>query len=284
MEDEDVSDGPLGVDAEPAGTWMVPVTDRERWTKLALYIGIASALTAWLFYLQFRDYAPDQVEQTPYMLWGFGIFAIGMFAGVSAFGIRQRRVFDTIEVRYSPAQRLKRGSRWFVFGLAAVGLIWGVQLSNDQFATYWWYAWPALLPLMVGLGLYMLRKERVLSAAGKQARTELEGAHARANLERQAETKAVWGSGPARYVMAAAALYGSYYFAFEDRSDKNSDWLSVGLLILAMVLARELGLWVLGIGVLCLVGWAVFAGLAALPLSAAVILGAIIIALAVSKR
>jgi hypothetical protein len=244
-------------------------------------MGIASAVTAWLFYLQFQNSPANPV---PYMGWGFGIFSLGTFLGVRAFGIRERRVFETTEVLYTHAQRLKRAARWFVPGVVLLAFVWCVQLSSDQFSTYWWYAWPALFPIAVGVGLYVLRKEQVLSAAAQHGMAQLQAARQHAKLERNTRLEAAWDSAPVRYLIAAAALYGSYYYAFEDTSGKAAGWLPVGLLILAMIFARELALWLLGFGVVCLVGWALFAGLAALPVSVAVIIGALIIAGACGRK
>lgn len=257
---------------------MVPVTSRERWTKVARWVVPTYALTAWLFYLQFQN------NSTSPMLWGFAIFALGTFFGVRAYGIRERRVFDTIEVRYRHRQRLKRAARPLLLGIAMLAVIWGVQVSSDQFATYWWYAWPALFPLLIGVGLYSMRTERVLSGAGQHARAKVEAAAKQAALEHNTKVEAALGSWPVRYIAAAAVLYGAYYITFEDRSPKTPSWLGLGLLVFAMFLARELGLWLLGIGIVCLIGWGLFAGVAALPVSVAVIIGALIIASAVGKE
>jgi hypothetical protein len=54
--------------------------------------------------------------------------------------------------------------------------------------------------------------------------------------------------------------------------------------VFAFILARELGVWLLGIALLFVAGWALFAGIAALPVSVAVIIGALIVASAVGKK
>ena len=58
----DASNAPADDGNEPAGTWMVPVTLAQRWAKLALRIGLASAATACVFYLQFQNNAPQPPE------------------------------------------------------------------------------------------------------------------------------------------------------------------------------------------------------------------------------
>lgn len=267
------------VQAELPGTWMVPLSLRQRTTNFAVPMGIGSAITALLFYFQFQNNAAE-----PYMLWGFGVFAVGTFLAVRAFGVTKRRTFDFVQVYFTNEQRVKRAAIWLLPSFAMLALIWGIQLGSNQFLSYWWYAWPALLPTLVGIRLYWLRSERVVSSTGQFARAQLQAVQEQKELERNARVETTLNGGPVRYLMAAAAAYGSYYFAFEDSSGKNSGWLSVGLLILTVALARELGFWLLGIGVVCLIGWALLSGVAALPVSVAVIIGALIIASAVGKK
>jgi len=52
---------------------------------------------------------------------------------------------------------------------------------------------------------------------------------------------------------------------------------------IAGVFARELSVGVLGLGLVVLIGWALFAGIAALPISVAVVFGALIIASALRR-
>ena len=275
---ENLSEASMVVDAEPAGFRQVPVSLAERWAKLAWRMGIAGAVTAWLFYLQFHDNASG-----PYMLWGFAISALGTFLGVRAFGIRERRIFDSTEVHYTRAQRLKRAAPWFLIGLAMLAIIWTVQYGSDQFSTYWWYAWPALLPLAVSAGLYLLRSERVLSKSGQLARARLDAAKTEVLRQRQTRLEAIAGSGLVRYGGAAVCVYVAYWF-LTDAPGKNNGWAALAFVVFAMVLARELGILLLGLGVACVAGWALFSGIAALPVSVAVIVGALIIASAVGKR
>ena len=275
---ENVTEAPVVIGTEPVGTRMVSVSLRERWTKLAVRMAIGSAVTAWLFYLQFQNNAP-----APYMLWGFAIFALSTFLGVRVFGIRERRVFDTTKVRYTHAQRLKRAARWFAPGVVMLGFIWGVQVASDQFSTYWWYAWPALMPLVVGVGLYMLRTEGVLAGSGRYAMAQLDAAKAQKRQELGSTLERLLEVGPVRYAIAAVCFYGAYYFAFED-TGKKAGLAAVCALIVGFVFARELGLWLLGLALVIGIGWGLFAGIAALPVSIAVIVGALIIASAVSKK
>jgi hypothetical protein len=86
-----------------------------------------------------------------------------------------------------------------------------------------------------------------------------------------------------RYPLSAAFFYGSYWSFFEwDR--RLAGWVFGPLLLIGgMGLAREL---IVGILVAAAVGiglWAIGAAFAALPVSAAIIIGAIIIAQAVKR-
>jgi hypothetical protein len=86
-----------------------------------------------------------------------------------------------------------------------------------------------------------------------------------------------------RYPLALLCLYGAYYWSTES-IDRRSGVAAVAAVLLAAYLAREISAWLLGIGVIGLVAWALFAGLAALPLSAAVIIGALIIASSLKNK
>jgi len=275
---DNLSDTAVVTEAEPAGTWMVALTVRERWANVARWVVPTYGLTAWLSYSQFQTNAP-----LPYMLWGFCIFALGTFMGVRAFGIRERQVFDTTEVHYTHRQRIKRAAKWFLPGVLMLGFIWSAQTIRDQFATYWWYAWPTLSPIAVGVGLYLLRSERVLSASGQYARDQLNAAQAKVTEERKAKLGAVAGSRLVRYIGAAGCLYIAFWLA-TNGTEKNTGWHALIWAVFALILARELGMWLLGIAVIIGVGWALFAGISALPVSAAIVIGALIIAVAIGKR
>lgn len=269
--------GPSIEGTDPEGTWLVAVPLRTRAAKFAVRMGIASALTAWLFYEQFQSNAP-----APYMVWGFAVFAVGTFLGVRAFGIKEVRVYATTVVRYTHAERLQRSYKWFLLGVAMVAVPWGMQSANNQLAEYWWYTWPALLPLGLALRTYLQRSEAVLSGAGQYARAQDDERRKGIREARNARVGELLESGPMRYLGAAICAYLSYELA-TDTKTPNSGWAALGLLAIAFVLARELGMWLLGIALFVGIAWALIAGISALPVSAAIIIGALIIAGSISK-
>ena len=85
-----------------------------------------------------------------------------------------------------------------------------------------------------------------------------------------------------RYPLGVAAFYGAHWAAFE--WDKKAGWF-VGLLlaIIGLGLLRELFLGILIAAVAGLLLWAVGAAAAALPVSVAILIGAMIIANALRR-
>jgi hypothetical protein len=85
-----------------------------------------------------------------------------------------------------------------------------------------------------------------------------------------------------RYPLAALVLWLAYY-----ASQEWGDWrrwiVVLSAVFWSLWLARELFGWLFGIAVVGGIAWAFFAGVAALPISAAIVVGAIIIALAVRR-
>jgi hypothetical protein len=215
-----------------------------------------------------------------------GIVPLGLGAlfGYAAYQKAQVRRYSVARVVYSHKDRLKRAWKYWAFGGSLLAFAWGYQLGHDQFADYWWYAWPVLFPLFVGTRLYLLRGEVALTPAAAKAKSHYEA------LEQKAATEAaepgpldkVLASRWARYPAAAALLYGSYYFAFVDTS-KNAGTAALALLVLACLCAYEAAVAVLVVSLVMAIGWALFAGVSAIPVSVAIIVGALIIAAALRR-
>jgi hypothetical protein len=94
-----------------------------------------------------------------------------------------------------------------------------------------------------------------------------------AQRRRQEEAEDKWYF---RYPLAALCLWGAWHFS-ETKPDK---WWLAGIAVLAAAaFAREVSLLLLGIGLISLV----FQGIASLPVSVAVLIGAVIIASAIRK-
>lgn len=268
----------LDLASSRSATWLEPQPLRSRVLAFLWRFGLGFGISAWLASAQVANNV-----RGPEWLWTISIFTFGLVMGVRAFQRHEVRMYETTVVHYSMRERLKRAAKWFLPGIGMLAFIWGVQLSSDQFDDYWWYAWPALFPILVGMGLYLLRSERVLSGAGQYARAQEQAAKAQQRQAIGFRFEGLLEAGPVRYAIAALCFYGAYFFAFES-NDRRAGLAAVCAVIVGFVFAREIGLWILGLSIIVGIGWALFAGIAALPVSVAVVIGAVIIASAVGKK
>ena len=280
MPEADVSN-----DAKPA-SWIEILPPRVRWRAFAWRAGIGLFLAVALWILEYRNGTLSFGN-----LWfGATPLCIGLFFGALAYRKCEVRRYKQTYVSYTHRERIKRASKWWVCGLVLLALAWGTLLEQGKFAEQWWYASPILLIFLVGMGLYRLKGETSTSSEAAKAKVQAE--QARKQAEKQAEDAANAASQTVidelmekplvRYIIAAALAYGAYYFGAESTS-KNAGWAAAGCIALAAIFARELSKWILGLSLVGLIAWAVIAGISALPISAAIIVGAIIIASAVNK-
>jgi hypothetical protein len=134
---------------------------------------------------------------------------------------------------------------------------------------------PLLLVLdaavLIPLGVYLYRRYIKLGAMTAAERAVYQAA-------RDQYWAAVWRNGWVRYASAAVMIWGAVWLLQSNKDGKDA-WLAIGLLIYALIRAREISLLLLGVGAL----WLLFHGVAALPVSVAIIIGAIIIASAMRR-
>ncbi|GCB02949.1 hypothetical protein PSUB009319_05800 [Ralstonia sp. SET104] len=267
-------------DGTPA-TWLEVPPERTRRKALAWRAGIGLMLAIILWGLQLNDGVLDIAHG-----WvGAVPFAIGLAWGLLAYrnGVDAVRRYTTVRVNYTVRERFYRALPWWVTSIAITGLVWWVQLEHAQFTEYWWYAWPMLPFFLVGIGLFRLRASDELSPSAKKAKTyfnmlaeQTREQSGRSSLDDFLEKPAV------RYALAALLLYGAYYFAVEFQA-RNSGWIALGAFVGAGALAHELSKWLFGLALIGVIIWAFIAGISALPVSAALIIGALIIASAMQK-
>lgn len=267
-------------DGSPA-TWVeqVPMTERRKAFARRFVPGLLLALLLWG-----AQYS-DGVLGQDYLIVGLIPLALGSLFGMIAFQKTEVRRYSIGQVRYTPKQRIQRAWKYWAIGGITLVAIWGMQLGYGHFSEHWWYAWPALLPLFVGTGLYLLRGEVTLTPVAAEAKRHFDALEQQAaELGHRAPTffDKLFASGWFRYPCAAALLYGAYYYAIE-YDGKNAGLTALAFLFLAGLCAYEVSKTVLLIALVLGIGWAVVSGLAALPVSLAIIIGALIIASAVSK-
>lgn len=138
-----------------------------------------------------------------------------------------------------------------------------------------------LIPLVFLTGLYIWRefkpaKEFVPSSAAKDEMARLEIENADKALVAKAKEDELYDKWWFRYLSASFMVGGAIWLS----EYKPKLWfVSVILVILAILSARELIFLILGVGAI----WLLVAGIASLPVSLAVIIGAIIIASALKR-
>ncbi|MGF6777825.1 hypothetical protein [Paraburkholderia sp. GAS334] len=267
-------------DGTPA-TWLQVIPERHRRRAFAWRAGIGFAIGLGLWALQYSNGVLDLTRGW----FGIAPIAIGLVFASRAYRKATVRRFSTVRVPYTGTQRIKRALKWWCAAIGVGALIWWVQPEGARFADYWWYAWPAVPVCIVGIGLYLLKGDAVLTPAATKAKVHTDSLEQQAKLERRASqsasTDAFLESPLVRYPLAALFLYGAYYFGTSDV--KNGGWYSAAAILLAAIFARELSRWVLFIAFVGAIIWALVAGISALPVSAAIIVGALIIASAIKK-
>jgi hypothetical protein len=171
--------------------------------------------------------------------------------------------------------RVKKASAITGVTLLACGLVWLMQYSEDQIRDYWWYVWPVVVIGFVCLASELLNARiKVLTPAGELEEKRLETQRQVKEEESQRRYAEIVNRWYIRYPIATFLVYVAWWFA-EQKGDQW--WLSIGGLMMAAYFAREISLLVI-IGVVL---YMLFQGIAALPVSVAVIIGAIIISNAI---
>ena len=266
-------------DAGAPATWLEPMglSARRKGAAWRVGIGLALALGIWAVQLanDALDFSRSWVGLIP-LCWCLAL-AIGTYRTPHV-----RRYAKTTVV-YSKRQRLKRAGKWWASGLIGLAIVWGSLLNNDHFATGWWLAAVTLPLFAVGVGLYLLKAETSLTPAAALAYKHFAEGHREpgAPPPPPSEVERLLQAPLVRYGLAAALLYAAYYFV--NLESKNSGWAALSCVVFAAFCAHELSKWVLLFAGAGLAIWAVSAGIAALPVSAAIIIGALIIASALSR-
>lgn len=248
---------------------ITPISKRARCIKAAIPILVAIVISTMTWWVQYQNNALARL-----WLYMIPILALGLWLGLVLYKETEKKHVAFIYVYIPLKNRIKVASAITGGTLLICGLIWLIQYSNDQLRDYWWYAW--LIALM-GFGLFTseLLKSRikVLTSAGEIEAKRLETQRQLkedASRRRYAEIENSWY---VRYPVASLFVYGAWI----TEEKENQWWLSIGFLLMAAFFAREISLLVL-VGVIL---YMLFQGIAALPVSVAVIIGAIIISNAI---
>lgn len=148
-----------------------------------------------------------------------------------------------------------------------------------------WVFIGCIFGVLASLAVFKFKtNERVLTPESKKIVAELEAENFEQALDEKPSKadefhfSAAWYI---RYLIAGIITAGVLWYVDSHAHLIWKDWLVIGIaLSYAIALARELAF----LGAICLGGYFLFAAVASLPVSAAIIFGAIIIGLAIANR
>ncbi|WP_454752275.1 hypothetical protein [Cupriavidus necator] len=264
-------------DGTPA-TWLEVIPERDRRRAFAWRAGIGFFVAFILWGLQYGNGALD-------LAWGWvGLMPIAVGLAMGSLAYRDStpvRRYTTVRAPYTDPERFYRAFKWWFWPAASVIVFWWVQFEAGSIAKSWWLASLALPFFLVGVYRFRAKEGMALSPAAIKAKVYFDMLEQRAD-EQPSLIDKFWQTPFARYPVAALFLYGAYYFGVES-VDKDSGWLAIAAIVVAGILARELSKWLLWLALVGAITWAVIAGISALPVSAAIIVGALIIASAMKK-
>ena len=270
-------------DGTPA-TWLEVIPIEARRKAFLWRAGIGAAASAALIAVLAWGNTP-LIEGLYGIAWALGL---GVLFGAFAYRRKEVRRYSLQMSMYSNQQRLRRAAPWWAWGGAILALVWLLQIADGNFAEQWWYPWPVLAFFLVGLGLYRLKAETTLTPAAARAKIYFDRPQHSASPSTEPAEPAQWekdldkivkhvdDSPWLRFPLACACVAGAVYFGSQEY--RHAWMLVVAFALFAVVLARELVTWAIGAAIVGAIGWAIFTGLSTLPISAAIIIGAFIIA------
>ena len=274
-------------DVHQAPTWLEDLSPAYRKRTSLLWLCACAALAGLLALAAWRA----GTLQTADSLLIPGILAIGCLGWRASRQPRLVRRYATEIVHLSFWSRLWTASPWLALGFGGVGIFAGMRLATQGFDE-WGYFCAGFLPFgLIGLALIVFRKQKrqLTSEAAKlkafytaeDAKTKQASPASAASLAFQEKIDKVIKLRIVRYPIAAALVFASYAVAVSDI--KNTWFFAICLGIFALGAAADLALWLIGAAVMIALAYFGFHAVAALPVSIAIIIGALIIAGAVSK-
>lgn len=258
-------------------SWLEPLPLPYRRMRAFVALAVGVAIASWMAYLQWTNNVLGQVES----VWLIVALAIGAWR----FKVWMnkgpvRRYQSSIQ----PLSLKRRGRKvWplLLVGFGGAALVLWVHWSDGMLAERWM---TSLIFLPFGLlGVFIcvfLRQEAVLTEEAAKLKAFYDAQDERergAWADRLGELLALKF---VRYPGAALLLWAAYFVA---NDPKAKPWAWVVFVFLALVAAKEVAFWLLGAGVVIGVLVLGFNALAALPVSVAIIIGALIIAGALKK-
>lgn len=253
--------------------WIVtPISKRARVTRAGLSLLVGFGLALWLWSVQYANHVLLQNWYVPALLPVIGAWLAWRF-----YRKRERRELSFAWQPIPAATRIKRGAVGLL-GMFLVGvLVWLGQYAEDSLHDNWWYVWPIAVPGAIWVLAQLLKsKRKVLLPAAEVERERVAVENQLKQQESARQSDELISRWYLRYPIAAVMLLAAYWAAVKA---VHLWWLALLLVVVAALEAWELSLLALA----GLVAYWLFKGVAALPVSVAVVVGALIIATALRK-
>lgn len=261
---------PVVSDVQSA-TWveLVPADYRRLRAAIAVMAGLVVSLG--FVAIQLHNNAP---------LSGYWIdaipIAIGAYRSVIWLKTTEVRRYSQEERPLTTNERINSALGWWVIGGLIAITCWVASYSQGRLSELWFLGFLLPSPLFaVGLVRYLRKSITAMTEDAKLEYLAYEEGRKRKSGEWSGKFDAFVAKPIVRYPFAVGLLWWAYAIA-QSREPKTLEIVLVSFL--ALMAAKELVLWLLGAALLLGAGWLIATGVAALPVSVAVVLGAMIIA------
>lgn len=262
-------------------SWQETIPPKIRRKRAAIRLVVAIAIAAFFLYMGFSNGEFDNKS----LSWAAIIFCIGVILFWSNLNKTSIQRFAVERVRLSRGQRAKKAFPFWLLGYGGALSTWAMQYRFDDLKENWHIGFGFFVIGVVGNFIFSnLEYESKLTseAAELQAiQAAIVTNEPKTPSELDILLEKIWERKLVRFPVAI----GLYWGAFElSQSDYPKKWIFTALIALMGIgAAPELILFVIGASLL--IGLLVFGFnvVASLPISIAVIVGALIIASAVKK-
>lgn len=254
-----------------AATWVerIPADYRRLRAAIAIMAGIVVSLGFVAIQLHntvpLSDYWIDIIPIT-----------FGAYRSVIWLKTSEVRRYALEERPLTKDQRINSALGWWIIGGLIALVCWVASYSQGKLQELWFLGFLLPSPLIaVGVARYLRKSVTTMTDEAKIEYRSYEEGRKRESAEWSEKFDSFVARPIVRYPFAVCL----FWLAFEmSRSPEAKIFELVAIVFLALYAAREAALWLLGAALLFGAGWLVASGIAALPVSVAVILGAMIIA------
>lgn len=254
-----------------AATWVesIPLDYRRLRAAIAIMAGLVVSLG--FVAIQLHNNAP---------LSGYWIdaipIAIGAYRSVIWLKTSEVRRYAHENRQRTKDERINSALGWWIIGGLIAITCWVASYSQGRLSELWFLGFLLPSPLIaVGLARYLRKSITCMTEDAKLEYLAYEEVSKKKSAEWSGKFDAFVARPIVRYPFAVGLLWWAYAIA-QSHEPKTLEIVLVSFM--ALMAAKELVLWLLGAALLFCAGWLIATGVAALPVSVAVILGAMIIA------